>query len=82
VIANRKESEALRFEELYYKLKRTGTCKTIPLAIFLYEMSVLNNSFNTQENRLSLLVNDIPNLSSKTFNISGLPFGKQVAFLD
>jgi len=78
VIANRKESEALRFEELYYKLKRTGTCKTIPLAIFLYEMSVLNNSFNTQENRLSLLVNDIPNLSSKTFNISGLPFGKQV----
>ena len=72
LVRNMKESDALRFEELYYKLKRVGTCKNpIAMAVFLYEMSTLNKN---KDDKLNLLCQDIPNIFNHGNNCNGNGF--------
>ncbi|XP_074605718.1 gamma-tubulin complex component 3 homolog [Brevipalpus obovatus] len=63
---NMREGDGLRFEELYYKLKRIGNCRNpIGMAFFLYEMSCLDK---TKDSRLNLLGQDIPIVGSNNTN--------------
>lgn len=73
MVKNQREGDALKFEELYYKLKRIANCRNpIAMAYFLYEMSNLDKS---KDGRLNLLGQDIPTTTTHhhPFNIPQLP---------
>ncbi|XP_053214852.1 gamma-tubulin complex component 3-like [Panonychus citri] len=72
LVRNNKESDALRFEELYYKLKRVGTCRNpIAMVVFLYEMSTLNKN---KDEKLDLHGQDIASMSNRFGGTSNMAF--------